>query len=153
MTTIRLRSTAHLMPAASVEAIQSRFAFRVAAHLTEQNASLSPDVTERLRFGRDRALARARMTGTGASQPVPVGAPTIAAAVRKLLGAVWTRRLAATIPVMALVGGLFAIQHIQDQHQIEVAADVDAALLADDLPPQAYSDAGFVEFLKTPDSE
>jgi hypothetical protein len=31
-----------------------------------------------------------------------------------------------------------------------VAAEIDSALLADDLPPKAYSDAGFVEFLKTP---
>ena len=29
-------------------------------------------------------------------------------------------------------------------------AEIDAALLADDLPPKAYSDAGFAEFLKTP---
>ena len=42
------------------------------------------------------------------------------------------------------------IQHWQDRTQISVAAEVDAALLADDLPPKAYSDAGFVEFLKTP---
>jgi hypothetical protein len=31
-------------------------------------------------------------------------------------------------------------------------AEVDAALLADDLPPAAYSDPGFVQFLKTTDS-
>jgi hypothetical protein len=29
------------------------------------------------------------------------------------------------------------------------AAEVDTALLADTLPPEAYRDPGFVEFLKT----
>lgn len=151
MTTIRLRSTAHLLPAASVEAIQSRFAFRIAAHLTEHNTALSPDIAERLRFGREQAVARARVAQ--ASQSARVGETTSAGALRKLLGAVWVRRLASTLPVIALLGGLFAIQHLQDQHQIEVAAEVDAALLADDLPPRAYSDAGFVEYLKTPGGE
>jgi Protein of unknown function (DUF3619) len=34
------------------------------------------------------------------------------------------------------------------QSQIEAAAEVDAAILADDLPPEAYRDPGFAEFLK-----
>jgi len=33
--------------------------------------------------------------------------------------------------------------------QIEAAAEVDSALLADDLPPEAYSDPGFVEYLRS----
>ena len=42
------------------------------------------------------------------------------------------------------------IQDWQNRTQISVAAEVDAALLGDDLPLNAYSDAGFVEFLKAP---
>jgi hypothetical protein len=42
------------------------------------------------------------------------------------------------------------IEHLQSNEQISVAAEVDSALLADDLPLNAYSDAGFAEFLKTP---
>jgi hypothetical protein len=34
--------------------------------------------------------------------------------------------------------------------QIQAAAEVDAVLLADDLPPEAYADPGFGEFLKLP---
>ena len=54
------------------------------------------------------------------------------------------------LPALALVAGLVLIQRWQDNAQVSVAAEVDAALLSDDLPPNAYSDAGFAEFLKTP---
>ena len=57
------------------------------------------------------------------------------------------------LPLLALVGGLVLIQHSQTRAQIRTAAEVDAALLADDLPPAAYGDDGFVEFLKTPPRE
>jgi hypothetical protein len=36
------------------------------------------------------------------------------------------------------------------QEQVDAAAEIDAALLADDLPPAAYSDPGFLAFLKNP---
>jgi hypothetical protein len=42
------------------------------------------------------------------------------------------------------------IQQRYTEEQISAAAEVDAALLVDELPPQAYSDPGFVEFLRTP---
>jgi hypothetical protein len=48
------------------------------------------------------------------------------------------------------VGGLVLIQHRYVEQQIEAAAEIDAALLTDDLPPQAFSDPGFAEFLKAP---
>ena len=57
------------------------------------------------------------------------------------------------LPLVALVGGLVLIQDWQTRAQISVAAEVDAALLADDLPINAYRDPGFVEFLKAPPSE
>ena len=37
--------------------------------------------------------------------------------------------------------------------QIRDAAEVDSALLADDLPPEAYSDPGFAEYLEKTVSE
>ncbi len=52
------------------------------------------------------------------------------------------------LPLIALVAGIYFIQHIHTQSQVSAAAEVDVELLADDLPPDAYSDAGFLEFLK-----
>jgi hypothetical protein len=58
--------------------------------------------------------------------------------------------LASALPLAVLVLGLLAIQELHSSRLISAAADIDAALLADDLPPDAYQDAGFLEFLKRP---
>ena len=52
---------------------------------------------------------------------------------------------------MLLVLGLVLIQHLHEQAEIHAAAEVDAALLADDLPPEAYGDPGFVVYLNQPE--
>jgi hypothetical protein len=66
------------------------------------------------------------------------------------LGSGWGMKIASVLPAIALVAGLVMIQRLQDNASIATAAEVDAALLSDDLPPAAYSDAGFAEYLKTP---
>lgn len=133
----------------ALDAIQGRFALRVAAHLTERSDSLAADLGERLRFARENALARAQAARAVQSSQ-PVGVSAAGAAVLGRSGWGWWLRIGAVAPAFALVAGLFLIQAWQDKAQISVAAEIDAALLADDLPPAAYSDAGFAEFLKTP---
>ena len=63
------------------------------------------------------------------------------------------RQFASALPLIALVAGLVAINIIQDDDRLTELAEVDAALLTDDLPPDAYADPGFVQFLKTSHSE
>lgn len=145
-----LRSTGGLPPLAALDALQSRFALRVTSRLTERAAELGPDLTERLRFAREQALERARAARSAEATPT-VGVGRGGAAILGLAGSSWWLKLASVLPVFALAAGLFLIQRLQENAQISTAAEVDAALLADDLPPRAYSDAGFVEFLKTPD--
>jgi hypothetical protein len=58
----------------------------------------------------------------------------------------WTR-LGSLIPLLALVVGLLSIAVVQEQLRANEIADVDVELLADDLPPAAYTDPGFVHFL------
>ena len=67
-----------------------------------------------------------------------------------MLGGGWWSRLGVALPAVALLAGLLLIQQSHIDEQISAAAEIDAALLADDVPPNAYSDPGFVEFLKTP---
>lgn len=138
-----------LPPQAALDAMQARFALRVSAGLTERNADLGSDLNERLRFAREKALERARAVRK-AEATVMVGASRGGAAILGGNGSGWWLKFASVLPVFALAAGLFMIQRWQESAQISTAAEVDAALLADDLPPRAYGDAGFAEFLKTP---
>jgi hypothetical protein len=49
---------------------------------------------------------------------------------------------------LAAAAGLFTISTWQEEHSAREMADVDAALLTDALPPAAYTDPGFAQFLK-----
>ena len=132
-----------------IDALEGRFALRVAALLSEQAQYVNADVTRRLRFARERALQaaqRARALELAAATITTNGSTALAGGRGS---SSWWVRLAAMAPVVALVCGLVLIQKSQTAAQVAVAAEVDAALLSDDLPPSAYSDAGFVEFLRT----
>ena len=99
--------------------------------------------SRRWRGARQVRLARpagARPRGVVRAEPSPWAQPPSG----------WLR-LASVLPLMVLVLGLVLIQHLHDQAEIHAAAEVDAALLADDLPPEAYGDPGFVAFLKQPE--
>jgi hypothetical protein len=61
----------------------------------------------------------------------------------------WWRALVSAVPVAALLVGLFFVNMAQDQTVAAEIAEVDAALLTDDLPPSAYADPGFLQFIKT----
>lgn len=137
----------------SLEAIQARFALRITAALSElQSGSNTADIDARLRFAREQALLRAR-----AVRSPRLAAPAVVAQGGTLaLGpsgssdvTPWWLRLSALVPLAVLLAGLVLIDSQYTRAQIEAAAELDAAILADDLPPEAYRDAGFVEFLKT----
>jgi hypothetical protein len=139
-------------PTADRDAAQARFARRIVARLAADTDQLGPDICERLRFARERAVEAARLARAPASAGARVGVSAGGAALLGS-GSRWWFKLASALPLVALVSGLVLIQQWQTRTQIAVAAEVDAALLSDDLPPTAYSDAGFVEFLKTPPKE
>ncbi len=133
-----------------LDALEGQVAMRIAAHLHLGTDALPHDISERLRFGRERALARAaqqRRIEALAIQPVAVAGR---AAVLGGPPSVWLR-LASALPLVVLLAGLVLIQEYHDQEQIAAAAEIDSALLADELPPEAYGDPGFSEFLRDPD--
>lgn len=133
-----------------LETLQARYALRVTARLSEQAGTLSPDVSERLRFARSRALEHARaMRRSAQPRAVPsvVGAGALVLAGGPRRSTWWVGPLS-LLPLLALVAGLVLIQSEHVRRQVAAVAEVDADLLLDDLPPSAYSDPGFVEFLK-----
>lgn len=141
-----------LYPPQLAEVAQSRFGLRVAARLSAGANEMPRDVQERLRAAREQALARRK-------QPAPVvrlrtvsamlanGRTASLSLGEDVLG--FWGRLASMTLVCALVVGLVAVNVVQDDDRTMEVADLDATLLTDDLPPQAYSDPGFVQYLKT----
>jgi len=120
--------------------------------LDESAASLPASTTARLAAARQTALARKK------AEPVFVRAPALAAAgVGNMAGASAQlpprrrrsalARFALAWPLAALVAGLFAIAYFEDQQRTAELADIDAAMLSDDLPLTAYLDHGFNAYL------
>jgi hypothetical protein len=120
---------------------EERLARRLVARLSAGTEELPHDVVERLRVARMGAVARRRQTPRKAVVNDMADGTAI-------LGNVWWTRLVAAVPLVALVVGLFVISAVQDDDRAAELADVDSALLVDDLPPRAYADPGFVQFLK-----
>ncbi len=121
---------------------QDDFGRRVAARLTGGTSELPHTITERLRASRVQAVQRRKRAPL---QTSPVALPLALAGGLRL--GLWTR-LASAVPVIALTAGLVAIQLVQNELRAVELAEVDAALLTDDLPPAAYTDPGFLEYLK-----
>ena len=137
----------HISPAL-VQSRQDQFGRRVAARLDEGVAELPRDITERLRAARVQAVAQRKMASAQAARSVSVSAGGQAALGSGERMSFW-QRVGLALPLIALVAGLVAIDSIQSDRRARELAEVDAALLTDDLPPAAYADPGFVQFLKS----
>ena len=122
---------------------------RLAVHLDHAQEHLAYDITERLRAARTRALA-ARKLGpiewkTANEIQIQNGLLSLKPE-SKFHGLYQT--LVSMLPLVCLAAGLvFLYDFHNDQSAMELA-EVDSALLIDDLPPQAYADPAFAHFLK-----
>jgi hypothetical protein len=138
---------------------QDQFAKALIARLDTGATDVSHDISERLRFARQRALDAHMALQTqvapawqAQSQTQASGSLTIGGAgSHKAQGGFnfdsfgkWSSLL----PLLALLAGLFAINHFQAEMRAKDVAAIDSALLTDDLPPAAYADQGFGQFLK-----
>lgn len=131
----------------STESLQDRYGMRVAARLTEGCEDLPYEIAERLRAARMQALARRKpaQTRTASELALSGGAATLTLGDEGLN--LWSR-LGALLPLIVLAAGLVAINLVLDDDRAREMAEVDAALLIDDLPPAAYTDPGFLQFVK-----
>ena len=129
---------------------QDRFGRRVAARLTLGMAELPYEVSERLRAARTQAMARRKLVSAQAAVPSIVasggGTATLGGRDESVS---WWNRVASALPLLVLAGGLVAIHAIQNDQRANELAEVDAAILTDDLPPAAYADPGFTQFLRS----
>jgi Protein of unknown function (DUF3619) len=148
----QLRNSARIT-GAETQGLESRLAMHFAGALSARVEQLPHDVAERLRFAREQALGKARdarrLAPAAAAAAVSV-VGTSARGAASLGGFVpWWQRAASMLPLVMLVAGMFMIEHWTAREQAFAAADIDAQLLADDLPPAAYGDPGFAEYLRS----
>jgi hypothetical protein len=130
-----------------LHALEARFALRITSVLTDRG--VDHDIGQRLRVAREQAVGLARQSRAASAAPAlqVLGAGRGSA----VLGSTpWWTRLASGIPLLVLALGLLMIDRLDNLEQIQAAAEIDAVLLADELPIGAYSDPGFGEFLRQP---
>ena len=132
--------------------LQDRFGRSIAARLSAGAADLPYEVTERLRANRVQALAgRKRVAGLRTAAVVSASGGAAVLTPDEPLS-IWSR-IGAVLPILVLAAGLFVIHSIQNERRANEVAEVDAALLTDALPPSAYADPGFIQFLKQSGNE
>ena len=126
------------------QSIEDRIGQRVAARLNESTRELPHDISERLRVARQQAIARRSVSLV---ETVVLTEHAGSTMVLKRGGLRW-QLFGSIVPLIMLIVGLFAINIIQDERRASELAEVDAELLTDDLPPVAYTDPGFTQFLR-----
>jgi hypothetical protein len=128
--------------------LQDRFGRLVAARLDQGMAELPYGVSERLRAARVQAIARRKPANLRTATSVAASGSAATLTFGDRGPSLWNQ-IASALPLVALVAGLILIHTVQNEHRAHEVAEVDAALLTDDLPPSAYADAGFIQFLKS----
>ena len=126
------------------------FGRRVSVHLDQANQNLPYDITERLRAARMRAVAARRIAQTEYQTASEVQAQNGVLNMKFPSKAhVVFNSLVSFIPLICLAAGLVMLYDFHNDQSAQELAEVDSALLVDDLPPQAYADPGFAHFLKS----
>ncbi len=133
-------------PTGQASQSEVRFGARIAARLEQSSQDLPHRISERLRASRMQALSSRRVLETHVA-PVLAAAQGGVSAMGSQAPGFWSRA-SAWLPLFALVLGLVAIGVMQDQERAFELAEIDAELLTADLPPSAYTDPGFLQFLK-----
>jgi Protein of unknown function (DUF3619) len=129
--------------------LQDRFALKAASYLSAGAADLPYDISERLRAARAQAVSQRKVVKLQTAGHVVGMGGSAALSWGSSDGMGWWGRVGSVMPLIALVVGLLTINSVQSDNRAQEIAEVDAALLTDELPPAAFTDAGFVQFLKS----
>jgi protein-S-isoprenylcysteine O-methyltransferase Ste14 len=123
------------------------FGYKVRHALNEALDTLPSSTTERLASARKIALSRKK---NDAPLQVLVRKSVLAGQVANFVNEPfsWLGRFGLAIPIVVLVVGLVGIIQYEQQQRINETADIDAAMLTDDLPLTAYADHGFNAYLE-----
>lgn len=125
------------------------FAYKIRHALNESIDKLPPSTTEKLASARKIALSRQKKAS---GLRMFVSRSALAGDAGQFFNAplAWLGRMGVMMPVAALFALLASIYQVEQQH-ISNTAEMDAAVLTDELPLSAYLDTGFNAFLATRD--
>lgn len=129
----------------AANAAAEEFGVRIAARLDESARDLPVHLAERLRLARVQAVNQGRSLRR---QETPVLATSSGPRWGKQDHFGFWGRASSVLPLIALLIGLMSIGILQEQQRAHEIAEVDTELLTGDLPPVAYTDPGFAQFLK-----
>jgi hypothetical protein len=115
-------------------------AYKIRHALNENLDHLPAATTERLAAARAQAMARKK-----ADAPVKAGRASFD--VRSLFSLPLLGRVAVIAPIVAMVAGLAGVYQAEHEQHVGELAELDAAVLSDDLPLTAYTDSGFNAYL------
>ena len=117
---------------------EAEFAARIRGALDQGTAELGEKASLRLYEARCDALRH---------QAAPVAVLSLGG-VGQLLGEAWHRHHRGILAFLALAIGALGVQIWQNYQQADELAEIDSALLTDEVPPSAYTDPGFLEWLQ-----
>ncbi len=118
-------------------------AYKIRHALNEQLDALPASTTDRLAQARARAMARKKPDAP--RQADRRGWRDFG----YLLSGQALSRVAVAVPLLALVIGMGGVYQHEQQERLAELADIDAAVLADELPLTAYLDTGFPAYLES----
>lgn len=121
-------------------------AYKVRHALNENLDALPPEITNRLNSARNVALSRKK-------SDAPLRVFNIRSVLTGNVANVtnrhffWLRKIGLALPLLAFIIGLTGIYEFEQQQHIFETAEIDAAVLSDELPLIAYLDHGFNAYL------
>jgi len=118
------------------------FAYKVRHALNDHLDTLPTATTDRLAAARKAAISRKK-----AHAPVKVAQRQLAGNIGALFSFSSLGRMGVVVPLLVLVAGLAGIYQYEEQQRIAETAELDAAVLSDELPLTAYLDQGFNAYL------
>ncbi|NEX61826.1 DUF3619 family protein [Noviherbaspirillum galbum] len=122
------------------------FAYKVRHALNESAENLPTATVDRLAAARKAALSR-RKKESPLRALIPQRA--LAGEAGSFLEAplTWLSKMGLALPLVVVALGIAGIYQFEQQRRINDLAEIDTAVLSDDLPLSAYVDHGFNAFL------
>ena len=118
------------------------FAYKVRHALNEKLDDLPPSTVDRLASARKAAVSRKK-----AHAPAKAAQRVLAGNIGSFFSFSSLGRAGVVIPLLALVAGLSGVYQYEQEKHIAEIAELDAAVLSDELPLTAYLDHGFNAYL------